>query len=142
MDSLDQTRHQAEARALATLEEAVARAEAVALRAEESVKELIDGHCRRIQELDCPVPDVDIVPSLSHWEKIAKEYINKHLPSTDAFREVVSIRAYYKAEQRDFGSGQEELDWHEAEQELLDALKASPFDNQPVPSSRSRPPES
>jgi len=120
MNEHEQPRLQAEKRARATLEQAQARAEAVALKAEERVKALIDGHERKMQEPDCQALGMDCVPSLSRCEKIAREYINRHLPSTELFREVVSIRAYYKAEQRDFGEGQDALDWLEAEQEVLD----------------------
>ena len=105
---------------MAMREEAEARAETSALRAETRAKALVDGHYRRMQKPTRPLSAVDLAPPLSRLEKTAREYLNKHLPSTDVFREAVSIRAYYKAERRGFGPGQEGFDWIEAEQELLD----------------------
>lgn len=120
MNEHQQTKQQAEALAVACREGAEARAEAAASKAEARVKALIDRQDRRLQEPDSPLRQVDLRPPLSRLEKTAKDYLIKHLPSTPEFREVVSIRAYYRAERRDFGPGQEGVDWVEAEQEVLD----------------------
>jgi hypothetical protein len=43
------------------------------------------------------------------------------LPNLERFREMVAVRAYYKAERRGFEPGCEVEDWLEAESELLPA---------------------
>ncbi len=40
--------------------------------------------------------------------------------------EMIAEAAYYKAEQRGFEIGEEELDWLEAEQELIDQMGREP----------------
>jgi hypothetical protein len=133
MSEHEQTKQQAEARAAASREDAEARAFALAARAEARVKALIDKQDRRMQRPSRPLPEVDLKPPLARLEKTAKDYITQHLPATQEFREVVSIRAYYRAERRDFAPGREGADWAQAEQEVLDV---SPFGN-PNPSSDS-----
>lgn len=113
---------QAEARAKAALEEAVARAEAVAECAEAKARQLLDDHSRRLDSLALRMPDRARPPSLSDWENRVTERINKPFTpkvSPGLFREVVSLQAYHKAEQRGFRPGQESDDWLEAERELL-----------------------
>jgi hypothetical protein len=114
MNADEQTRHPAEDRALAIREAAEARAAALAAAAKARAKALSESSPQRL-----PVP-IDLHRPPPRLQKIAKEYIAKYLPLSDEFREAVSIRAYYKAENREFGPGQEGLDWIEAEQDVLD----------------------
>lgn len=111
-----------EARAKAAIVESEARADAMIVRAEARVKELLAEHYQRLQELACRMPTMVFTPTLSDWENIVAEQIDRPLPppvGPDLFRKVVSVIAYYKAEQRGFGPGQETDDWLEAERELL-----------------------
>ncbi len=113
---------EAVARAEVSAEEAVARAEAVRARAEARVKALIAEYYRRMQEHACRTPGMAYTPTLSGGENNITEQFDRALPrriTPDGFREVVSVLAYYKAEQRGFGPGRETDDWLEAEQELL-----------------------
>jgi vacuolar-type H+-ATPase subunit H len=117
-----QVRLWAEARAKAAIAEAKARAESVTTTAEARAKELIAEHYRRMQELACRTRSMASTLTRSDWENIVTEQTDKPLPlqvDPALFREAVSVRAYYKAEQRDFWPGHETGDWLEAERELL-----------------------
>jgi len=113
MNEHDPTPHPAQARAQAALEAAEAKARAAAAKAEAKTNEMIDRQGRIKTE-------AAYAPALARLENAAKEYIQKHLPLTEVFHEAVSIRAYLKAERRDFGPGQAGADWLEAEQDVLD----------------------
>jgi hypothetical protein len=117
----------AEARAKAAIAKAEARAESVNATAEARAKELIAEYYRRMQELVCREHNMVSTLRRSDWENIVTERTAKPLPpqvDPHLFREAVSVRAYYKAEKRNFWPGHETDDWLEAEQELL---SVSPF---------------
>jgi len=111
-----------------TLEIAEARAKAILANSEARLQALIEEGGRQIRESASQQAASALAPSLLSMEQAARDYINEFLPLTDEFQEAVSIRAYFKAEQRDFGPGQEGHDWAEAERELLDV---DPFGTQP-----------
>jgi hypothetical protein len=110
-----------------TLELAEARAKAVLANSEARLQALIEEGNRQTQESANQQAASALAPSLMRMEQTARDYINEFLPLTEEFQEAVSIRAYFKAEQRDFGPGQEGHDWAEAERELLDV---DPFGTQ------------
>lgn len=43
-------------------------------------------------------------------------------PSNQEVRKMIEKAAYFKAEQRNFASGFEEMDWYEAEQEVISRI--------------------
>ena len=47
---------------------------------------------------------------------------NKSKPSNDEVRVMIQRAAYFRAEQRNFAPGFEEVDWYEAEQEIINQL--------------------
>ncbi len=57
-----------------------------------------------------PGPVVDEPANQRDWSNLEDRY------------EMIAEAAYYKAEQRGFAVGDEELDWLEAEQELLEKM--------------------
>lgn len=61
-----------------------------------------------------PEPDIDEPVDARYWYH------------ADDLYDMISEVAYYKAEQRGFEFGHENLDWLEAEQELLDQLEQEP----------------
>ena len=122
MNAHEQARLQAEARAKAALEEAVARAEAVTDSAEAKARQLLDEYYRRMDSLASQVPNGACSSALSDWENKVLERINRPFTpkvGPELFREVVALQAYYKAQQRGFRPGQENDDWLDAERELL-----------------------
>jgi hypothetical protein len=116
--------HLAETQTLVTQKQAESQIEVVVLAAEAKVKALLDRYEQQTAETACLKAAATLNSSVTHAERMAKNYINQHMPSTEVFQEAVSIRAYYKAEQRHFQPGQEGLDWCTSEKEVLDV---SPF---------------
>ena len=108
------------ARALAMRDRAEAQAKAVLENTEARLQALIEEGNRRTRESARQQAASALGPSRLRMEQAAKACIHELLPLTDEFKEAVSIRAYFKAEQRDFGPGQEGHDWAEAERDVLD----------------------
>ena len=63
-----------------------------------------------------PGPDSDESSETRDWNNAEDRY------------EMIAEAAYYKAEQRGFEIGEHELDWLEAEQELVDLMGQEPVD--------------
>lgn len=61
-----------------------------------------------------PGPDTDLPADYRDWNNAEDRY------------EMIAEAAYYKAEQRGFEIGDEELDWLEAEQELIEKMGQEP----------------
>ena len=62
------------------------------------------------------------VPKKKAPGTVAKRRSNKSKPSQQELRLMIERAAYFKAEQRNFEPGFEEIDWYEAENEIINQM--------------------
>ncbi len=125
MSRSTQARFQAEARAESAVAAAKARADSLAATAAARAEELIAAAERSAQGLAGQMRSMLSAPMQLNWEAVAMEQISNAMPpqvDPDQLRKAVSVRAYYKAEQRAFWPGHEIDDWLEAEREIFSTL--------------------
>jgi hypothetical protein len=106
----DEARRRAEERARTMLEQAAGRAEAIAAAAVARAVAL----CRQIEH---ETPEL-------HTGSLVDGVCARSAISAGGLQEAVTLRAYFRAEQRGFAPGLATEDWLEAERELTAAARA------------------
>lgn len=98
---------------------ALQRAHNSRLKAEQRAQASADAAAAKVQSV--------ISKSQQRAADKASLIIRRYLPVTEVFPEAVAIRAYFKAQQRNFAGGDVSEDWLNAEEEIL---SAQPFGEQ------------